>query len=159
MRYVEQLRRFESAFPSEQMLVLIYDDFRADNDATLRAVLRFLGLPADGEAALPVQAVETKPLKAVRSQPLHNFAGRLRKARKNPAATGPVSRALNAVVPSPLRSERARAQWRRAVYKSPPPPDPELTAELKRRFKPEVEAVSEHLGRDLVALWGYDEID
>ena len=28
--------------------------------------------------------------------------------------------------------------------------------ELRRRFKPEVEATSEYLGRDLVALWGYD---
>ena len=31
-------------------------------------------------------------------------------------------------------------------------------AELRRRFKPEVVALSEHLGRDLVTLWGYDRI-
>ena len=30
--------------------------------------------------------------------------------------------------------------------------------ELRRRFKPEVVAVSELLGRDLVSLWGYDVI-
>ena len=43
VRYVEQLRRYHEVFASEQMLVLIYDDFRADNAATVRTVLRFLG--------------------------------------------------------------------------------------------------------------------
>jgi hypothetical protein len=156
VHYVEQLQRFEAHFPREQMLVLIYDDFRSDNDATIRQVLRFLGLPA--EAQMPVEAVETKPLKAVRSRALHDLAGSLRTARLNAVAAGPVARTLNAMIPSPLRGERVRAQWRRAVYKTPPPPDPALTAELKRRFKPEVERLSTHLGRDLVALWGYDDV-
>jgi hypothetical protein len=31
--------------------------------------------------------------------------------------------------------------------------------ELRRRFKPEVVALSEYLGRDLVTLWGYDRVD
>ena len=31
--------------------------------------------------------------------------------------------------------------------------------ELRRRFKPEVVALSEYLQRDLVALWGYDDLD
>jgi hypothetical protein len=30
--------------------------------------------------------------------------------------------------------------------------------ELRRRFKPEVAALSEHLSRDLVTLWGYDSL-
>jgi hypothetical protein len=28
--------------------------------------------------------------------------------------------------------------------------------ELRDRFEPEVRALGEHLGRDLIALWGYD---
>lgn len=157
VRYVEQLQRFEDRFRRGQLLVLIYDDFRADNDATIREVLRFLGLPAEVE--LPVQAVETKPLKAVRSRALHDLAGSLRTARLDADAAGSVARTLNAMIPAPLRSERVRRRWRSAVYKTPPPPDPALTTELKRQFKPEVERLSEHLGRDLVELWGYDRID
>ncbi len=30
--------------------------------------------------------------------------------------------------------------------------------ELRSRFKGEVVALSEHLGRDLVKLWGYDDV-
>jgi hypothetical protein len=46
VRYAEQLRRYGDVFPDEQMQVLIYDDFRADNDATVREVMRFLGVSA-----------------------------------------------------------------------------------------------------------------
>ncbi len=31
-------------------------------------------------------------------------------------------------------------------------------AELRVRYKPEVVALSEYLGRDLVREWGYDEL-
>jgi len=31
--------------------------------------------------------------------------------------------------------------------------------ELRLRFRGEVEALSEHLDRDLVTLWGYDDLD
>ena len=37
--------------------------------------------------------------------------------------------------------------------------DEELMRELRRRFKGEVEAISEYLGRDLITLWGYDRVD
>ena len=31
--------------------------------------------------------------------------------------------------------------------------------ELRHRFKPEVEKISDYLGRDLVSRWGYDQLD
>ena len=34
-------------------------------------------------------------------------------------------------------------------------PDPAVLASLRVRLRPEVVALSEHLGRDLVSLWGY----
>ena len=49
VRYVEQLRRFDRRFPAENLLVLVYDDFRRDNEGTIRRVLEFLGL-GDGAA-------------------------------------------------------------------------------------------------------------
>ena len=42
IRYTDQLRRFEELFGEERLLVVIYEDFRADNDATVRRILRFL---------------------------------------------------------------------------------------------------------------------
>jgi hypothetical protein len=39
------------------------------------------------------------------------------------------------------------------VFAKPEPPEEELMRELRVRFKPEVVALGEMLGRDLVTLW------
>jgi len=154
VRYVEQLRRYEAVFAREQMLVLVYDDFRRDNAATVRRVSRFL----DVDEAFPVETIETAPRRAVRSFALKQVADAARTARQNPSAAGPLGRAVNALTPGVLRSEQFRARWRKLVYRAPDPPDQALMRELRRRFAPEVIALSDYLGRDLVAEWGYDEL-
>jgi hypothetical protein len=156
VRYVEQLRRFHDAFGREQVLVLVYDEFQRDNEAALRTVLRFL----DVDAEAPVETVRTDTLASVRSQRLHHLAGAMRSAGRNPRSAGPLGRAANALTPRSVReSERVRAVWRRAVYGAPRRADDEaLMLELRRRFKPEVVAVSEYLGLDLVGQWGYDGV-
>jgi len=46
------------------------------------------------------------------------------------------------------------------VYGKPRPPDENMMAELRQRFKPEVVALmAQYLDRDLVSLWGYDHLD
>jgi hypothetical protein len=154
VHYVEQLERYERLFASERMLVLVYDDFRADNEATMRRVLAFLGL----DETVPVSAVETKPVKAARSRTLYRVANAARRARVDSAAASPLGRAVNALTPAALRGERVRALWRRSLYTAPPAADPALMLELRCRFAPEVRALGEHLGRDLVGLWGYDDL-
>jgi len=152
VRYVEQLRRFRAVFPQEQLLVLIYDDFRADNEAIMRRLMRFL----DIDEAHPIKLVEANPTVGVRSVWLDEFRRSLR------AGTGPGLRALREVGKA-LTSNRMRTSLyyplvRRTVYTKPPPLDAEFMLELRRRFKPEVLALSEYLERDLVKLWGYDSI-
>jgi hypothetical protein len=154
VRYVEQLRRFRDVFGAEQMLVLIYDDFRRDNEASARAVLRLLEVDDTAE----LEAVETKPLRAVRNPRLHGVRQTLWRARHNPAAAGRLSRTVAALTPEQLRSGTGRSLWRRFVYSDPAPPDEALMLAIRRRFKGEVVALSEYLDRDLVALWGYDRI-
>ncbi len=153
VRYVEQLRHYHAVFPAEHVLVLIYDDFRNDNEGTVRTVLRFLEV----DDSYPIQPVETKTLPAVRFQSLHQLARVVSIARHNPVS-GPALRTLDGLIPSRLRSDAWSETWRRVVYTDPSPPDEELVLELRRRFKPEVVALSEYLGRDLVALWGYDGV-
>jgi hypothetical protein len=144
--YVEQLRRYEERFGRDHVLVLIYDDFRADNEATVRQVLRFLGVDAD----VPIEPLEANPSVRVRSL-RRDDAVRAVHAGRGPLGRG--AKAAGALVP-----RRVRATVRgRFLYADPEPPDPELMAELRRRFRGEVLALSEHLDRDLVSLWGYDE--
>ncbi len=150
VRYVEQLRRYHELFARERVLVLIYDDFRADNEATVRRVLRFLDVD---ELAL-VEALEANPTVAVRSLRLHQAVQAVS------VGSGPVSAAVKAsmktITSRRLRQAGLRAVRRGVVFGAPPPPDAQLMLELRRRFAPEVVALSEYLGRDLVGLWGYD---
>jgi hypothetical protein len=154
VRYAEQLRRFYAAFAPEQVLVLIYEEFRSDNEAAVREVLRFL----DVDDTIPVEAIKTEPLKATRFVHLHQMTYAVRVAKNKPQMAGPVSRAVSTLIPRRLRDSPLETAWRRIVYAQPSTPDPALTHELRVRFKGEVEALSELLGRDLIALWGYDQI-
>jgi hypothetical protein len=153
-RYVEQLGRYREAFAPEQLLVLIYDDFVRDNAETVRTVLRFLGL--DDRAA--IEPLQTKPLKQVRSARAHRLTGALAGAVRNPAASRRLARTVVALTPKPLRRGRSAALLRRLAYTDAEAPDEQVMVALRRRVKPEVVALSEYLGRDLVSEWGYDRV-
>ncbi|HEY2181633.1 MAG TPA: sulfotransferase [Solirubrobacteraceae bacterium] len=154
VRYAEQLERLHESFPAEQVLVLIYEDFRRDNAATVARVLEFLGVDAGFEA----EPVETRKLEDIRSMRLHRLRRAIRQAGLNPAKRGRLVRTVDAIAPKPLDSRAIAKAFRRVAYRAQRPPDEELIVELRRRFKPEVVAISERLDRDLVALWGYEDI-
>ncbi len=152
VRYVEQLGRYRDVFASEQMLVLIYDDFKADNEATVRQVLRFLGVDAE----VPIEPSEANPTVRVRSPRMHELLRSLYLGR------GPVAAGAKAVIktltPARLRRDAQSALRHRALYAKPHAPDEQVMLGLRRRFKSEVFELSSYLDRDLVSLWGYDEI-
>ena len=153
VRYTEQLRRYHAEFAPEQVLVLIYDDFRADNAATVRGVLRFLDVDESAELG----AVEANAAVRVRSPRLR------RAARPLHGGEGTLARALSATARLATPGGRGRARLRalrhRLTYGAPAAADERVMADLRRRFRGEVEALSEYLGRDLVSLWGYDRAE
>ncbi len=153
VRYAEQLRRYHSVFSPEQVLVLIYEEFRADNDATVRRVQSQLGV-TPGE---PVEVVQANPSVRLRSQTLDDIVHSVSVGR------GPAGRAAKGLVktltPERLRRRALRVTQQRVVHGAPEQEDEAFMNELRLRFRPEVEALSEYLGRDMVSLWGYDRID
>jgi hypothetical protein len=152
VRYVEQLRRYQALFPSQQMLVLIYDDFRRDNEGTVRSVLRFLGV----DEMATVDVVRANPTVGVRSQQLDKLV-RTVSVGRGPLSRG-VKRAVKAVLPSERRRELLRFAQQRLVHRDPGTADERLALQLRRNFRQEVVALSEYLDRDLVSLWGYDDV-
>jgi hypothetical protein len=151
VRFVEQLRRYHDAFSPNQVLVMIYDDFRANNERAVRQVQRFLGV--DDSPSLEV--TEANPTIGIRSPRVKELVRALYLGRSPAARAAKLT--IKALTPQPLR-HAALAIERRAQANSPRPPDEQLMVELRHRFKGEVVALSEYLGRDLVALWGYDQI-
>jgi hypothetical protein len=150
VRYVEQLRRYEAHFGRERMLVLTYDEFRDDNDAAVRRVLGFLGV----DDTVAIDPLHVNPTVRARSQRLHELTHAVSVGR------GPISlaikSAIKSVTPQRLRRGALATVRSRVVYTTPGRADDAVMAELRRRFRPEVVALSEYLDRDLVRLWGYD---
>ena len=150
VEYAAQLRRFYDAFPAEQVLVLIYEDFRRDNRGALEAVLRFLEVDPEAAVAVPESNTTTQQVRRPR------LYGALHRISMGDGPTGRVLRpAIKAVTPRSLRRSTLEAARHRLAMGAPEEPDVKLTVELRHRFKPEVEAVSELLDRDLLAKWGY----
>ena len=125
VRYVEQISRYHAAFAPEQVLVLIYDDFRADNEATLRRVLRFLGV----NDSSPVKHSQANPSVRVRSARLYGLVRALYLGR------GPLGRPLKAmlksVIPTTLRRRGLHAVRRNLLYAQPRPADERLMSRLR----------------------------
>src|SRR5262249_34364524 len=98
VNYVEQLRRFDAHFPRDQVLVLIYDDFRADTLATMRQIAGFLGIDDD----FAFQEVEAnRTTRAMRAQGVDDAILSLTTGSSRPARAA--RSALRVVTPRKLR--------------------------------------------------------
>ncbi len=152
IHYVEQLRRFDAVFAPEQIAVLIYDDFRGDNERVVRDVLRFL----DVDDTFAVKPLTANPTVAIRSPRLERLSHRAAAGRGT--IWGPASATVRRLTSKRLRRRVLDPLRNRLLYREPPPPEESFMFDLRRRYEPEVRALSEHLDRDLVTLWGYDRL-
>jgi hypothetical protein len=117
----------------------------------VRKILRFLEL--DDRA--PIRVRDSNPTVVVRSPRLHELSQAVSLGQS------PLARAASSMVKAlgSRNVRRAVAIRERLLMGSPRSADDALMLELRQRYKPEVQALSEHLDRDLVTLWGYDRLD
>ena len=114
--------------------MLIYDDFRADNEATVRRVLRFLEV----DDRLSVLEREANPSVRLRSQRLDELVHSVsRRSRATVASCEGIGQGAR---PRRLRRGALEVVRRRVVTAPPAAADRELMVELRRRYKPEVVA-------------------
>lgn len=152
MSYMDQLRRYQDAFSTDRFLILIYDDYRRDNAATLRQILRFLGV--DDTVALSTNDVNLST--RVRARRVNNIVNSVSEGRSTGSAI--MKAAAMTVTTQHVRRAAQDIVRRNIVYGKPLTPDRDLVMALRRRYKPEVEALAEYLDRDLMTLWGYNDI-
>jgi hypothetical protein len=148
LRWTEQLRRYHEALGPERVLVLIYDDVRADNQGAVRQTARFLGIDDEFELQ-PVEANATVYRRDSR------VGGAVRRLTTRRARVGKAARRMTRFVPPRVRRKALVGIHRALEVREPPPVDEELMARLRVRFAGEVAAAGDYLGRDLLELWGY----
>jgi hypothetical protein len=148
-RYTDQVKRYFDVFGRERVHVIIYDDLGADTAAAYRATLEFLEVDSrrtgiDFGRINGSQEVKSRVLRSVLRNPL--LCSTVLAVR--PFLPRAVFSAMQ-MVESGLRNLNCRPA-RKA------PLTPELRRQLKREFAPEVERLSELLGRDLTH-WSRDD--
>jgi hypothetical protein len=148
--FTEQVRRYFQVFGRDQVHVIIYDDFAAHTTETYRGALEFLGvapdfLPADFKVVNGNKTVRSRLLRAIVHEPLVREAA-VALGRRLPQGAFKFLQRLDVR----LRRFNTRPEKRSAMA-------PEQRAELKREFAPEIERLSELLGRDLTH-WSRTEL-
>jgi len=140
--FTEQIRRYVKLFGREQVHVVIYDDFATDTAAAYGKVLEFLGLPARQDAKAfqvinPSQSIKSPLLRSLMADPLVRGT----------------AIAMNSWLPKPLFTTLQKIETWLMQSNIRPAKRPQLDAALRRRieqdFAPEIERLSELLGRDL----------
>jgi len=150
VKYAEHLSRFYDYFDPEQILVLIYEDFKRDNEATFNQILDFLNVD---RSFRPTFKNHNKGQK-LRSKTAQKTVHRL--SHGNGAWKG-LHCFLKSALPASVRRFLLQAAFRNVVYKPKDEVDPELKRRLKTQFQSEVSKFSDLIGRDLVKKWGYEE--
>ncbi|MGH7508107.1 MAG: sulfotransferase [Gemmatimonadales bacterium] len=134
-----QIERFMAIYPAEDLMVIVYDDMKADTPAVYRDVLRFLEVDDGFRPELPV----VNASKHVRSKWVRDML------REPPAV---VLRTARGLLPRGLRQRLVAQLWRRNIVQRPRRPmDPALRRRLQAEFAPEVERLGRLIGRDLTA--------
>lgn len=136
-KYTEQVRRYLDVFGSENVHIIIFDDFESDTAQVYKSTLRFLDVNQEFQPEFQV----INPSWGVRSKALQSLI-----------LLPPVLSIGRALLPQRLRSAAMRLIGR---VEPRPPMDPDLRTRLQAEFAPEVGRLSELLGRDLTH-WSKD---
>ena len=136
-RYPEQVKRYFDVFGRGNVIVIIFDELKAETAKVYKETLRFLGVNEDFQPVFEI----INPNKRARSR----FISAL---LRNPPQIA--QSFAKVVMPQPLRQGLIEALKRyNTRYESQPPMDPELRKRLQAEFAPDVERLSELLGNDL----------
>ncbi len=136
-RYTEQVQRYFDTFGRERVQVIIFDDFVRDTAGVYRDTLKFLNVNPDFRPVF--QKVNAN--RRARSRLVARLLG-------NPPES--LLRGMFRIVPTAMfRVLFYGLLYLNSDYTPRPPMRPELRRELEAEFRPEVEQLSELLGRDL----------
>ncbi len=139
-----QVERMLQLFRSDQVKIVVFDDFTSQTKEVYEQVLRFLGVPSDEREDFP----RINP----NAQLTARWLRRLDLQVANLARFRRLNRAVLAMKRT-LRLKRKRilgvSPERYTRYAERPPLDRPFRAQLATFFKPEVDKLSRALGRDL----------
>ena len=143
-KFTEPVRRYFDTFGRENVHIIIYDDLRDDVAAVYRRVLEFLGVDPDFQAHFEI----VNASKQVRNPALQRMLIQLKLTPMH-LKYSPLSKIGQVIPPKPRKALLNMLRSAYMIEKRPPKMDAELRKKLQQKCLPEVEQLSELLGRDL----------
>lgn len=139
-RFSEQIQRYFDCFGRENVHIIIYDDLQKDVAGVYRETLQFLGVDPGFQMDFKVYNANQAP----RIQTVNRLI------RQPPKGLASLHSLLRRVTP-PVAREFAWSAIKRlnTRVKPRPPMRPETRQQLLAEFRPEIDRLSELLGRDL----------
>ena len=146
VQYYQQVKRYCDRFSSEQIKVVIFEEFKSENKRIFREILELLAVDPnftpEYEAINVNKEVKFKAINNLINSPL------VKSISKNL-----VSQEFNEFIRDNIVEKYL---W----YSAPKVKMPEdIKIQLMREYKPQVVKISELLNIDLLAKWGYDNLD
>lgn len=148
IKYADQLVRLYKYFHRSQIKVIIYEDFKEDNQSVFESVLRFLGLDDSFRPAIRLYNQGT----ATRSRLLKRL---VHDASHGVGWGAPIKGLAKQVVSERLRKRITSVAVDKLVFSRIPKIDPILKVELMAEYRDEVEKTGLILGKDMLQRWGY----
>ena len=145
VQYDRQVKRYCDRFNREQIKVVIFEEFKAENQRLYREILEFLGV--DPSFTPEYDAVNVN--KEVKFKAINNLVNSplVKNISKNL-----VSQEFNDFVRDNIVEKYL---WHQAPKATMPE---EIKTELMKKYYPQVERVSQLIGVDLMSKWGYDNL-
>jgi len=146
IKYTEQIIRYRDVFSRDQIMIIIYDDFKKNNEKTYNDVVEFLGLD---NTFKPNYRIVNPGVKV-----------RFRKTKQTIDKTlYSLKQLIKLYMPSWLFNI-IRKIYRNIIFDkiNIHNLDNKTKYNCMVQYKDEVKKLSKYLDRDLVALWGYDNI-
>lgn len=154
IKYVKQIKRFQEYFDEGQIKIIIYDDWKQNNQKVYQDILSFLEVD---NSFLP--------------EKFHNYnqGGKIIRFKSMKISLldlvhgekywQPLKVLIKLAIPQQFR--RAMISWlnQELFFTSSQPLQPELKVKLKSMFKEEVRSLSKILDQDLMNLWEYNNLN
>lgn len=136
-RYFMQIKPYIECFGPEQVLVLVFEEYTADQMTTLQRVAAFLGIDAT-------------PFAEADTEPLHQSVGKpyLKSEALRSLSDSPFFRQLRTIVPTSVR-QPLRRRWLSNTIQEKPTFTAETRQALWQMLEEDVKAIEALLGRRL----------
>ncbi len=146
VQYYQQVKRYYDRFKSEQIKVVIFEEFQSENERVYREILEFLGV--DSSFIPKYKAVNVN--KEVKFSAINNLVNHpiVKNISKNL-----LSQEFNEFVRDNIVE---RFLWHQAPKATMPE---EIKTKLMQKYQPQVAQISELIGVDLVTKWEYDTLN